>query len=459
MIKNDNILDELFRSKLDGHTQPPPSHVWDKIREKQQAGKRKRMLLYWKVSGIAAAVLLAFLIGWELQDTHRNVNVPLVETGHDNVEEQTAQSAAEPLHETEPIAEIQERGRKIQAVQSQISSREEFVPVRKDEHTEEIEFTERESLTLLAYRGVELDNPDDGNLESELAAVISETEVLSEADRAILEMNRKQLAEEARTKSEKSWSLGAVVSPSYSVNQTSHDTEYASNMTRSLSKDELQMGGGLTVEYKAGSKWSVQSGVYYSQLGQSSNNSLRGKRELAYDAVGADYDYFNTAVEVDVSGMMMNASAGVVEIDNLPNNVLLASSIESISEKNEVTMKSADFEQHFEYIEIPLIVRYQLLDADWGVQLLGGLNTGFLVGNDTYMQNSDGRNRVGYTKDMNRVSYSTSIGVGLAYSLSDKIQIRFEPQIKYYLGSLNGNPSVSFKPYSFGIYTGINYRF
>ena len=72
MTNNDNILDELFRSKLNDFEEVPPSYVWMKIQEKQKAGKRKRMLYAMRLSGIAAALLLAFLLGWQLQE-HRNL--------------------------------------------------------------------------------------------------------------------------------------------------------------------------------------------------------------------------------------------------------------------------------------------------------------------------------------------------------------------------------------------------
>jgi len=34
-----------------------------------------------------------------------------------------------------------------------------------------------------------------------------------------------------------------------------------------------------------------------------------------------------------------------------------------------------------------------------------------------------------------------------------------EPRVKYFLNSLNSNSSVRYKPYIFGIYTGVSYEF
>jgi hypothetical protein len=41
----------------------------------------------------------------------------------------------------------------------------------------------------------------------------------------------------------------------------------------------------------------------------------------------------------------------------------------------------------------------------------------------------------------------------------DKINIRIEPSIKYYLNELNSSSPIESHPYSIGFYTGINYSF
>ena len=80
-------------------------------------------------------------------------------------------------------------------------------------------------------------------------------------------------------------------------------------------------------------------------------------------------------------------------------------------------------------------------------------------GNDVFIKNDGGDSYVGKTKDMSRLNYSAGFGFGMGYRLTDKLQLNIEPQLKYYLRSLNNNPDVKFKPYSIGIYTGVSYRF
>ena len=171
------------------------------------------------------------------------------------------------------------------------------------------------------------------------------------------------------------------------------------------------------------------------------------------------YTYYNNKVHREPTGqMVMNGSAGVIEIERLPSSVRVSASLES-TEKNQMLLTSDDFEQRFEYVEVPLFVRYKLVDKTWNMHMLGGFSANMLVGNEVFINDGDGRSYVGKTKDMSRMNYSTSIGFGMGYRLTDKIQLNIEPQLKYYLRSLSDNPDVHFKPYSIGVYTGVSYRF
>ena len=100
-----------------------------------------------------------------------------------------------------------------------------------------------------------------------------------------------------------------------------------------------------------------------------------------------------------------------------------------------------------------------MIDSKIDVNLLGGFSSNVLVSNNAYLENSLGRERIGETRDMNKVSYSTTFGVGFGYGISNRISMHLEPQVKYFLGSLNSNSELSFKPYTIGIYTGLSYKF
>lgn len=463
-MNNDNILDELIRSKLEHFEQSPPAYVWDRIHEKQNVQRKKRLFVIIRISGVAAAVLLAFVLGWQLQH-NRQEEFPgtLVEQISGQSPDQAKAGVAEsPGELSKPSAELRsvtETPEQKQAVLlGQINTEKESSPLTVQTVTET-----RESYRALAPRDARLESgssPEGAGLAEIKRDRGDGSDRLSASDLAMIELNRKQLTARNEEKAAKAWDLGAMISPVYAINQSSYDAVYASNMTHPGSTKAMQLGGGVSVGYSTGKRWSIQSGLHYNQLGQSSSNSpSRESMNFVSDAL--DKSYLNTGVQVEKGIMQINASAGVVELDHLPDGTSLSVSPESSfsGPSREVMLTSANFDQQFEYVEIPLLVRYLVIDKIIDVQFLGGLNTGFLIGNNTYMEDGSGQNRIGSTKDMSRISYSTSIGLGLAYGLTEKLQLRIEPQLKYYLGSLSDNPSVNFKPYTIGVHTGLSYRF
>lgn len=474
-------MDELFRSKLEGFEQDPPSYVWERIRE-QQAGKRRNIFfLYLKGTGVAAAVLLAFILGWQWQ-LDRQEKAPTLMSEKQKIvapnqqaegQDQAAAVVEEQIKEV-PIAESKQPEHiEREAEAKPVVPEQQVIPlvaearnVTQQVAQDEIA-REQESFSLLNLLDIQL---DDVLPKGDQLAVVNQNKIttnealLSSVDQSRIQENARLLAANREAKQSGSWQVGAMVTPGYAISNNSQSNNYARDMAIANNNRDLNLGGGISVEYKTTGKWSVQSGVYYSKLEQNSSNQPY-RAENIYSNAAPSLDirdelaYFNTAVAVKSGEMLMNTAAGVVAIDNLPSNAKLSNSFESPSAQNGILLTATEFEQAFDYIEIPLIVRYQLLDAAFDIQLLGGINTSVLVANNAYARSQFGREHIGETRDMNTFNYSTSIGVGLGYGITNKISIHVEPQLKYFLGSLNDNPDVSFKPYRVGVSTGLSYHF
>jgi len=461
MTKKDNILEDLFRWKLDDFGQVPPSYVWMRIQEKQQAGKRKRVLHRMRAGGIAAAVLLAFLLGWLFQENWQELpDKPLVaeqEKQDDHVPPaQVQQEKAGPAKDITPSPSISE--------ENTASVSPEPVEKATGNTGINLHYTDRttaseQSLELLVMADAHIEVPGlYADLKGKALADDRKRFQLTEKELLMVEINKQFQEKTTDKRSDKSWRVGALVAPAYSVNRSSYDAAYASNMSRPGEKQHVSLGGGISVEYKTGKRWSIQSGLLYSQVDQSSGSDGNSLAMSANDQL--EFTFFNNKVRMESSGnLLMNASAGVIEIENLPASVRVSSLLESTAGSNELLLTSDEFEQSFEYIEIPLLVRYQLADRVWNVHMLGGFSTNILVGNNVYLKNGNGDSHIGKTKDMNHLNYSATLGVGLGYQLTNKIQLHVEPRLKYYLQSLSNNPDVNFKPYSIGIYTGVSYQF
>ena len=498
-MKDNNQLDELFRSKLGGFEQEPPAYIWSRIQEQQAGSKRRLFFFYLKGAGIAATILLAFLLGWQLQREpdqtipiltegamHKTVVPDLTSAQHKPVEAAVEQSLDNEKHAL-PNQKNEVYGATINKTPVNIHERnsserplsreDEMIAVLKPASkskenltNSEIRKQETEQVHLLQLLNIQLDKSFSRQAQlAEMKKKMQDTSsfVLDPVELAVVAENARLVAQNNVEDQSGSWQLSAMVAPGYAVNQGSQSHNYESSMAYSASTEDLNLSGGITIEYKTHKRWSVQSGVYYNKLGQTSTNHVSNS-EMSYDSpapgvptVGADLSsaYYSTAVKVTSGQMQMNTAAGVVEIDNLPANARLSNGFESLTTSDGILLTETDFEQRFEYIEIPLVFRYQLIDAVVDMQLLGGFNTSVLVANNAYARSEYGRERIGETRDMNAVNYSTSFGFGLGYGLSDKISIRVEPQLKYFLGSLNNNSEVDYKPYTIGIYTGLSYQF
>ncbi len=480
MTKNKN-MDELFRDKLQNYEKAPPAHLLENVLAAAGGVKRNQKLIYWRIAGIAAAVLLAFIAGWQFnarneedlkqQSVVSRNPVPGTISPEQFQKDQGLEntpSASSSLQVASADVSVQEKNDKHQKIEGS-SKREKIASPAKN-------------LLLASNAGTVLVKPLKSikgfiNPEAEPKNTLQIQKIQKEnkdrgewaeksIDQQIMEQNQQMIRTENQVRGKARWLVGAQVSPAYSVARSSHSQQYASNMLNSESASPLELGGGLSVEYKPSKRWSLQSGVYYSGLGQTSGNSSNNyngndRKDFSFASSDRGSEYLNTNVSIDANTnkMLMNSTAGVIEFSGVPSQIVMGASLEDKSMAPTVIVSDARFIQNFEYIEIPLYLRYTLIDARFDVEMLGGFSSNLLVGNQTWLENSAGKSLIGKTKDMEAMNYSGTLGVGLKYGLSKRIFLNVEPRIKYYLNSLNSNSSVTYKPYTIGVFTGLSYEF
>lgn len=471
-MKKDQNTDELFREKLLNFEQEPPAYLLENILAKTAAERRNKKLILWRVAGVAAGILLAFIAGWQLNYLNNpktgqstgfvTTEIHGVETGKTVQEPEPAEIQANPklpVHSTDWGA--------VQAEENKtaFANLEKWQKSRIDERAENPR-TE-ESLVLKTIQ--RLEQRFKTNLNSALAlaemktsGTKNELEELT-IDQQIMMQNQKMMMANKSEKEKARWIVGALVSPEYSVSRSSHSKAYASNMLNASTTNPVDLGGGISVEVKTGKRWSLQSGVYYSALGQSSGNtynSYEADKLITNDPIRGS-DYFNTNVNIDPAShkMLMNSTAGVIEFNGIPNGIEIGTNLEEKALAPAVVVSDARFTQNFEYIEVPVYLRYALIDSRFDVEMLGGFSSNVLVGNQAFMASGSENSLIGKTKDMQSVNYSTTLGLGFRYGLSKRLFLNVEPRIKYYLNSLNHGESVTYKPYTIGVFSGLSYQF
>jgi hypothetical protein len=66
--------------------------------------------------------------------------------------------------------------------------------------------------------------------------------------------------------------------------------------------------------------------------------------------------------------------------------------------------------------------------------------------------------KIGEANNLNNVHFSGNLGLGLKYGFFKRLEAHIEPVFKYQINTFN-NDAGNFKPFVFGVYSGINYIF
>jgi hypothetical protein len=463
-------MDKAIREKLEMFSQQPPLHVWDNIQGQLQAQKRKRRIVLYSRIAAAALVVMAFLAGWYFNEKSDRATPALTETGIEqsqstrNTENNVtgAGTGNEVLTEnikSEPIENSAEEQKSISEtliqeeeitdftaeVQNQQPSGEPEIPVAGG----------RNNLKLLNKIEAFVGKNEDKKLhlkEEETTPVNK----INKTDELLIAENIRNMKN--REDDESKWRVGIQVSPGYSSETSSHSEAYSNSMAYSNESGNINISGGFSVQMKAGKKWSVESGVFYARNGGESNGS-HNWFDGAYSSVApldnAPGRKYANDVNISDGLITMNSVAGVIELSGTPGGTEVATDIESPASNSGTLLTDGEFSQVLDFIEVPLYLRYSILDSKFGLEVLGGLNAGIVVGNKVYLEDEN----VGKTKDISTLNISGAIGVGLSYNLNKHISLAVEPRFNYYLNSINQNPDISFRPYRIGIYTGLYYEF
>ncbi len=241
-------------------------------------------------------------------------------------------------------------------------------------------------------------------------------------------------------------------------------------------------------EEKLVNRWQVQANiapVYYNSLGKGSHiddefvsNSKSGETNTSY---GVNVSYAiskKLAIRSGISSLNLSYDTDNVILynsptTNTPNNTNPLRNINLVPENQELTAFSGDnlgfqqinnvlfnaaISQRLSYYEVPVELEYKLVNNRFGVHIIGGMSTFFLNDNEVYSEFEEYKTYIGESSNVNSVSFSTNLGIGLNYKFTDKLLFNFEPTFKYQLNGFE-NTSGDFRPYIIGVYTGFSYKF
>lgn len=250
------------------------------------------------------------------------------------------------------------------------------------------------------------------------------------------------------------WSIAALASPTYYSSINSGNDELYKQMTAS-EQPLVSYTGGIALAYKVNRRFSIQSGLYYSSVGQMVEgiNSYGGFRE--YDYTKGDRNF-----EVLTSTGTLYTNNADVFIESVDGNRVITSYTRDVFDpkKSDLEYINNTLRQSLSYLEVPIILRYKIVDKTLDFNLIGGVSYNMLLDNSVYTIVEGGKYPIGATDGLNFLTISSSLGMGMEYNLSKKFSLNLEPTFRYYLNPFNTS-GYSSHPYSFGVFSGVSYKF
>ena len=518
MVKKN--LDKLFQEKLKDFSEIPDDKVWQAIETSLDKKKKSRKLIpiWWKLGGVAAILLVALMLINPFDD--KAVNTPIVtdvnsstknttqENNTDNTfENQNSKENQIVLSPQETVSDQQEEARVDQVANTntnfkegltsdkgQGSSEKERIQnqnvldvqvansdpaefekaTEKNEHTashknldsfdgetaiaeSDASSTELENKLPVAYGNTKDDSiVDEIDTSSEKTIAMADKKETSEANpeenkkKSIFDAISEQQQEEVVAKNSGSkWSAGPSIAPVYFSAMGEGSPVHSIFVPNSKSGD-VNLSYGLSVAYEVSKKLSIRSGVHKVDYGYRTNDvAFSSSLENATSGQIDNIDYTLTSKNLVVSSKVNS------RIETLNQNPFLdtSSEVSAASAAREGTM-----EQQFGYLEVPVELNYALVDNRFGINLIGGISSLFLVDNSISLNSGELTTEMGEANNVNAVNFSTNVGFGVNYKFTPKVQLNIEPVFKYQLNTFSETDG-TFNPFSVGVYSGLSFKF
>lgn len=505
-------IDRLFKEKLKDFEATPSNSVWENISiELQSIEKGKKGIpMWWRVAGVAAALLLLFTISQVVLNNNTN---PLQEI---IVDEGTIKNS----ENTDLQDAINKKNTLSDSEQKNVS---------ENLKSESSNFPSISSTTNTGSISAQNDNLTKHDNENRYVTVSNNTQ---NVNRNTYKINKNELVKSSSEKSKNALTDNtnsnlykdkvennnidkAIIDELLkTVNNTSEtketykiastNTNVDENITESEESNTITENDklSLTEEIAANEdeniedipkeefdRWSIASNigpVYFNSFGNGSsihpqfnNNSKTGDVNMSYGISGSYAINKKLRVRAGINKVNLGYSTNnVIVYDNiggsdspgLLRNIKLNEAGEnlsfiSIDEFNFLQVPGilnnfieSSIDQKLGFIEIPLELEYRISNKKMGISVIGGFSALFLTDNEIYSFFNGVSTLLGEATNINNTSFSANFGLGFDFKMSDKFILNLEPIFKYQINTFN-NTSGNLNPYFIGIYFGLSFKF
>jgi hypothetical protein len=438
MFEREPNIDIVFRNGLRDLEALPPSEVWDNIPPMSVRGSRYR----WVVSIAASIAVLVTFTLLASRITRSNG------TGSDNLTGVTLadndlQAFTEPPRSVSPQAAV--------TVTSEVPG-EDTAPVINPEHETIIPGTGGRAMLSLAsqFKGGELTGEEKtASQNSSLEGMTIISQDMSPVD----SYSEQLLASDKPAADHQRFIVGASMAPSLAFSASGNDTQLDDLFDGE--KIRPAYSTGLAFGYQISPRLTIQSGIGIASMGQIINGIDVYAGLADFYAVKSDYLY---SVQTS-SGLILTGNPDLYLSDSRNRVETMIPGNMADPSKYPLTQVGNNIHQVFRYLELPLLIRYKVIDRGIGINFSGGMAYGFLVDNFAYTGSGSEMIPVGHTEGVNVHSLSSQVGLGMEYNISGRFTFNVEPVFRYYVTPFNDLSGTLYKPYSFGLFSGFFYKF
>lgn len=496
-------LDELFQERFKGFEESPDEKVWSAIEASLDKRKKKRILpLWWQLAGVAAVLIVGLLLfnpfdNMVSTDTHTITDTEQTERTPE-LSKDRVQTKGGNGDKTEMNGSSQSKDGSISVDESSVANTDSdsngaistkkavnSADTKKNNRSNRYngEATRHDGHQITKNKGIaeqsfpekeqpnteitSLDTKDSNNNPANITnedAFIGKGEIVT-ANEAIAagEENRdletkivdekKSLYDEIEALEEEEeivasktsgnrWSAGPSIAPVY-FDAIGTGSPVSPVFSANSKSGNVNMSYGLSVAYEISPKLSVRSGVHKVDYAYNTNDVFFTSSLSAFSENRiANINYSETAENIVVSSS--NAS---LNFDSKSFDV----SARSVN-------RSGVMAQQLGYLEVPVELSYALIDTKFGIHVIGGVSSLFLLDNEVDLTSGNLTTQIGEANNVNDLNFSANFGIGLGYQFSQKLKLNVEPVFKYQLNTFS-NVDGTFNPYTIGVYSGISFKF
>jgi hypothetical protein len=243
------------------------------------------------------------------------------------------------------------------------------------------------------------------------------------------------------------WAATTQVGPVYS---NSIEGSPVNNEVSDNDRDAgLNLSYGIGVSYEFSPRWSVRTAINQVNMAYSTQD-INYQVELSIGSRGQSLPQSYSA----------NAVRNNTSIGNSPTSIDAQGTDVAAQELviNQFQGIEGEISQQLGYIEVPLELKYSLINTKFKINVVGGMSALFLTDNVVAVQNSGQRLELGADRNFNDFNQSANLGFGFGYDFTNQLAAFVEPIFKYQLSTLKNNDA-DFRPYTIGIQSGVTYRF